>query len=107
MHPAGRFYLLCWIAGRNDGVCRTGPPDRFPAGPRGEEGTNMGQHRERMAVVAIAMALSVVGSPAAMRWAVAQAPTEVFHIGLSKDLRGPITISSIKHYTCKDPVGKV
>jgi hypothetical protein len=67
----------------------------------------MGTHRGRMAVVAIAVALSVVSAPGAVRWAGAQAGADVFHVGLSKDLRGQIAIGPIKHYTCKDPVGKV
>jgi hypothetical protein len=67
----------------------------------------MGTHRGRMAVVAIAMALSVVLAPVATRWAFAQAGADVFHVGLSKDLRGQIAIGPIKHYTCKDPIGKV
>jgi hypothetical protein len=65
----------------------------------------MGKHRGRSVVAAIAVALAVVATPVAARLALAQAPAgDVFHVGLSKNLRGEFKVEPIKHYACKDPL---
>jgi hypothetical protein len=58
--------------------------------------------------VAIVVALVVVSAPVALNRAFAQASSgEVFHIGLSKDMRGQFKVEPVKHYTCKDQIAKV
>ena len=68
----------------------------------------MDKHRRRKAVVAIVVALVVVSAPVAVNRALAQAASgEVFHIGLSKNMRGQFKVEPVKHYTCKDQIAKV
>src|SRR4051812_9022326 len=73
-----------------------------------KEFANMNTHRLMKAVVAIVVALVVVSAPVAVIRAFAQ-PTSgaVFHIGLSKNMRGQFKVAPVKHYACKDQIAKV
>src|SRR4051794_22733781 len=66
----------------------------------------MVRRRGRSIAAAVAVALGVVCGHAVGRWALAQAPAgSVFHVVLSKDLRGQFNLA-IKKYDCKDPASK-